>query len=102
MHILITGANGYIGLRLLAELSSTDHKVTAVVRNADRIPQDIRNLYEQGGKEKRLTILEADFLDEPSSILPCPAGIDVAYYLIHSMGGGDDFEKRESDCAEHF
>lgn len=63
MHILITGANGYIGLRLLAELSSTEHRVTAVVRNADRIPTDIRSLYGEG----RLHLLKADFLDGPES-----------------------------------
>lgn len=98
MHILITGANGYIGLRLLAELSTTDHRVTAVVRNADRVPSDVRSLY----GEDRLRLLEIDFLEESSTYPTCPPDIDAAYYLIHSMGGGEDFETRESTCADHF
>ncbi len=98
MHILITGANGYIGLRLLAELNSSGHRVTAVVRNADRIPADIRSLY---GKD-RLHLLEVDFLDNPESYPSFPDDVDAAYYLIHSMGGGDGFESREATCARHF
>ncbi|MGB0993855.1 MAG: SDR family oxidoreductase [Akkermansiaceae bacterium] len=98
MHILITGGNGYIGLRLLAELSTSKHRVTACVRNADRIPTDIRSLY----TKDRLQIIEIDFLAQPAEFPPCPPDIDVAYYLIHSMGGGDGFEARESRCAENF
>ncbi|MBT8043530.1 MAG: NAD(P)H-binding protein, partial [Verrucomicrobiae bacterium] len=101
MHILITGANGYIGLRLLVELSNTPHHVTAVVRNTARIPNDIRHLYEEG-ETSRLELLEADFLDSPSDLPACPDDVDAAYYLIHSMGVGEGFERRESDCAKHF
>lgn len=102
MHILITGANGYIGLRLLAELSATEHRVTAVVRNADRVPADILTLFGQEKNNQRLTILEADFLEPPASLPDCPPDIDAAYYLIHSMGGGDEFEEREATCAQTF
>lgn len=101
MHILITGANGYIGMRLLTELSNTEHRVTAVVRNAERIPQSLRILYDEGASS-RLTILETDFLDEQSTRPALPDSIDAAYYLIHSMGGGEGFKEQESRCASHF
>ncbi|MGE9268478.1 MAG: DUF2867 domain-containing protein [Verrucomicrobiales bacterium] len=99
MHLLITGANGYIGLRLLTELSHSGHRVTAMVRNAARIPPDLRALYEEDG---RLELIEGDFLNDPSELPACPEDIDAAYYLIHSMGGGAGFEEREARCAEHF
>lgn len=101
MHILITGANGYIGTRLLAAFSSTEHEVTAVVRNAERLSPHVRELYEADGNS-RLTIVEADFLTQSNNITPLSAKVDVAYYLIHSMGGGDEFDKREALCANNF
>ncbi len=96
MKILITGANGYIGMRLLSSLAATGHEVVAVVRNADRIPKAIRELY-----GVKLSIVEIDFMEDLSEKERCPRDIDAAYYLIHSMGGAD-FEKREVCCAESF
>lgn len=101
MHILITGANGYIGLRLLTELSNSEHRVTAVVRNAARIPHSLRALYEDGNGS-RLSIIEADLLDESTARPALPDSIDAAYYLIHSMGAGEGFKQKESSCAHHF
>lgn len=97
MKYLITGANGYIGLRLLSALSETGHDVVAVVRNKDRLPSELCNLF-----GKRLHIIEFDFLARPEQQPPCPRDIDVAYYLIHSMGSGEGFGDRERRCAEHF
>ena len=97
MKYLITGANGYIGLRLLSALSETDHEVVAVVRNRDRLPAELCNLF-----GKRLQIIEFDFLAIPEKQAPCPNGIDAAYYLIHSMGSGEGFSEQERRCAEHF
>ena len=96
MRILITGANGYIGMRLLSSLASTEHDVVASVRNADRIPRAICALYGE-----RLTIVEHDFMNPMDEQEACPHDLDAAYYLIHSMGGAD-FEKREARCAENF
>ena len=97
MKYLITGANGYIGLRLLSALSETDHEVVAVVRNKDRLPAELCNLF-----GTRLCIIELDFLVSPEDQVTCPDDIDVAYYLIHSMGAGEGFSDKERQCAEHF
>ena len=97
MKYLITGANGYIGLRVLSALSETNHEVVAVVRNKDRLPPELCNLFGE-----RLSIIELDFLSSPSEQDACPDDIDVAYYLIHSMGSGEGFSDNERKCAEHF
>ena len=97
MKYLITGANGYIGLRLLSALSETDHDVVAVVRNKDRLPAELCHLF-----GNRLTVIEFDFLVSPSDQDPSPEDVDVAYYLIHSMGAGEGFSEQERLCAEHF
>jgi uncharacterized protein YbjT (DUF2867 family) len=97
MKYLITGANGYIGLRLLSALSETRHKVVAVVRNKDRLPEDLCKLFGE-----RLEIIEFDFLESPDDQSPCPTDIDAAYYLIHSMGSGEGFSEKERLCATHF
>ena len=97
MKYLITGANGYIGLRLLSALSETEHEAVAVVRNKDRLPAELLSLF-----GKRLSIIEFDFLIAADKQVACPDDIDVAYYLIHSMGGGEGFSEQERLCAEHF
>jgi len=96
MKILLTGANGYIGLRLLSALSSTQHRVVAVVRNKQRLDKKTCEMFGD-----RLEIVEQDFLTEVTST-SCPDDIDAAYYLIHSMGSGKGFAKREERCARHF
>lgn len=98
MRVLVTGANGYIGLRLIPSLLDAGHEVVAVVRSRRRFPEKD---FEAWGDQ--LCLLEADFL-EPSS-LPKAEGVghlDAAYYLIHSMGEGADFSDREAFCAKSF
>jgi uncharacterized protein YbjT (DUF2867 family) len=97
MKILITGANGYIGLRLLSALSSTEHEVVAVVRNSQRLDEKTRAMF-----GSRLEIVEHDFLSDEPRPENCPPDIDVAYYLIHSMGSGSGFSEREERCAHQF
>lgn len=96
MKILVTGANGYIGLRLLRALLERGHHVTAVVRDPARFPSE--NFAADG---ELVTIAQADFLDE-SSLRGLPNAMDAAFYLIHSMGGGGDFAEREARCATNF
>lgn len=95
--ILVTGANGYIGMRLISALATTGHHIVAVVRNKQRLPHEITELLDD-----RLTIIEADFQQPLEDQPECPKDIHAAYYLIHSMGTGPGFEKRESTCADHF
>ncbi|MFT7444846.1 MAG: hypothetical protein ACI9AF_001757, partial [Granulosicoccus sp.] len=96
MHILLTGANGYIGMRLLPTLLEAGHRVTGIVRAIPRFPS---SQFQPFLKSKQLTLLAGDFLGD---LPPIPDEIDTAYYLLHSMGSGKDFEERESTCAQNF
>ncbi len=95
MHVLVTGANGYIGLRLIQALLQAGHEITAVIRDRRRFPE--ANFGENG----RLHVVEADFLDA-ATLRNLPRQIDAAYYLIHSMGSGGDFARKEEQCAGNF
>ena len=96
MHVLITGANGYIGQRLIRGLLDAGHEITAAVRDRHRFPAE-----EFGADERRLHVVEADFLDA-RSLGSLPWEVDAAYYLIHSMGSRGDFAEREECCARNF
>lgn len=97
MNILLTGANGYIGLRLLPELLAAGHHVIGFVRDRGRFPCSQFQAFLENGQ---LSLLEGDMLE--SSKLPEHQEIDVAYYLLHSMGAGHGFVARESACAKIF
>ncbi|MDP3848954.1 MAG: SDR family oxidoreductase [Luteolibacter sp.] len=96
MHVLITGANGYIGMRLIQALLEAGHEITAVVRDARRFP-----VASFGKNDGRLHVVEADFLDA-ATLRNLPQEMDAAYYLIHSMGSGGDFARKEEQCAANF
>ena len=93
MKVLITGASGYIGRQLADKLSAAGHEVTCMVRNAARSPQ-LHN--------PQIKFLEADAL-RAETLPPALNGIDVAYYLIHSMSGRvEGFELRDRQAAHNF
>ncbi len=95
MHILLTGATGYIGQRLLPLLVEAGHHVICLVRDARRFefPERLR---------AGITVAEADLL-KPESLAGLPLDIDVAYYLVHSMSGHDtDFFRLEQASARNF
>ncbi|TVZ53219.1 SDR family oxidoreductase [Dokdonia sp. Hel_I_53] len=95
MKILLTGANGYIGMRLLPLLLEADHDVVCVVRDAARLSVS-KKIREQ------IEIVEIDFLDTPD-ISKIPQDIDAAYYLLHSMSSSTtDFDTKEEKSAVHF
>lgn len=96
MKILLTGANGYIGKRLLPLLLEKGHEVVCCVRDKKRFPK--------GGfyQHPNLSLIELDFLKdiEPFEQIK---DIDVAYYLIHSMSDdGGDFLELEEVSARNF
>ncbi|MBN2595471.1 SDR family oxidoreductase [Labilibaculum sp.] len=95
MKILLTGANGYIGKRLLPVLLEQGHTVVCCVRNKERFsPQEIDH--------PNLEVFEADLLDL-QSLSKLPVDIEVSYYLIHSMlHSTDGFEELEQICARNF
>ncbi|WP_291115188.1 SDR family oxidoreductase [Flavobacterium sp. UBA6135] len=95
MKILLTGANGYVGRRLLPELLSAGHEIVCCVRDKNRLALDKVTL-------ETVTVWEVDFLDEVA-FNQCPKGVDVAYYLIHSMSSSTEvFDTMESKAAENF
>jgi uncharacterized protein YbjT (DUF2867 family) len=95
MKILLTGANGYVGRRLLPELLSQNHEVICSVRDKNRLGLDKATL-------DKITIWEVDFLHEPN-FESIPNDIDVAYYLIHSMSSSTStFDTMEVQAAQNF
>lgn len=79
MKILLTGATGYIGKRLLPILASQGHDVVCCVRDKNRFYTPLEFI-------KNTTIIEVDFLKE-ETLSAIPNDIDAAYYLVHSMSG---------------
>ncbi len=96
MKILLTGATGYIGKRLLPILIDKGHEVVCCVRDKKRFPTE--GIY----SNSKISLLEVDFLKElPSS--EAIKDIDAAYYLIHSMSSGSgDFAEMEEASAKNF
>lgn len=93
MKVVVTGATGYIGGRLIPRLIALGHDVVAVARNASRLAsRDWANQVE---------VREADLLD-PDSLHKALEGGDAAYYLVHSMESGSDFARRDAEAAENF
>ncbi len=95
MKILVTGATGYIGKRLIPLLLNDGHTIVCTVRDKDRAPKNFKN-------HKNITVVEVDFLN-PVSLKNIPKDIDIAYYLIHSMSNSStEFHILEEKCAENF
>lgn len=95
MKVLLTGANGYIGKRLLPVLINNGHEVICCVRDKNRMA--IGEEY-----ESKVQTIEVDFLKE-STLDNIPMDIDSAYYLIHSMSSNTkNFDELESITAYNF
>jgi uncharacterized protein YbjT (DUF2867 family) len=92
LNILLTGANGYIGQRLLPVLLEQGHRVICCVRDKDRF-------YRQHHYE--VEVIEVDFL-QPDVPAQFPEDIDAAYYLVHSMSSSGKFEDKETASAHAF
>jgi uncharacterized protein YbjT (DUF2867 family) len=95
MKILVTGATGYIGKRLIPLLLNDGHIIVCPVRDKKRA----QNYYKE---QKNVELVEADFLNG-ISLESIPKDIDIAYYLIHSMSNSaKEFHILEEKCAFNF
>ncbi len=94
MKILLTGATGYIGKRILPILVNKGYDVVCCVRDKSRFnpPQSLEN---------KISVIEVDLLD-PIGLSQIPTDIDVAYYLVHSMAISDNYKSLEQESAINF
>ncbi|HET7416526.1 MAG TPA: NAD(P)H-binding protein [Solirubrobacterales bacterium] len=92
--IAVAGSTGYIGGLLCKRLCSEGQDVRALARNPERAA-DL--------KEAGCEVRQADVL-EPDTLGPALEGVEVAYYLVHSMGRGSDgdFAERDHQAAKNF
>lgn len=89
--MLVTGASGYVGGRLVTELLARGHRVRCAAR-------DVRKLDAAVWRD-RVEVVRADIGGDLTEAM---AGIDVAAFLVHSIGEGADWVARERALAENF
>lgn len=90
--VLVTGATGYIGGRLVPRLLDEGHRVRCLVRSPSKLT----------GQPwvDRVEVVRGDVL-EPDTLGAAMADVDAAYYLVHSMGGGEGFGQRDRTAARN-
>src|SRR4051812_46101145 len=91
--VLLAGATGYIGGRLVPRLLAAGYRVRVLVRDPDRLQ----------GREwlPHVEVARGDVFD-PASLAAALADTEIAYYLIHSLAGGAGFHERDLDAARSF
>lgn len=94
MKILLTGATGYIGKRLLPVLVDQGHSVICCVR-------DIQRFNPSESLKRKIKIIQVDLLNK-DSLENIPKDIDGAYYLVHSMSASTDYATLEQASAINF
>jgi uncharacterized protein YbjT (DUF2867 family) len=90
--VLLTGASGYIGGRLLQLLERRGERVRCLVRRPEYLRERVSPDTE---------VIGGDVLD-PASLIAAFRGVDTAYYLVHSMGSSGSFEEEDRRAARHF
>lgn len=90
--ILVTGATGYVGGRLVTRLLEAGYRVRCLVRDLSRL---------QGRAWLDQVELAAGDLLQIDSLAAAMRDVDALYYLVHSMGGGSDFLERDLQAARN-
>jgi uncharacterized protein YbjT (DUF2867 family) len=91
-RILLTGSTGYIGGLLRTQLETLDHLQLRCL---------IRDGRSAGSPSARTEMAVGDLL-QPDTLGPAMVGIDIAYYMVHSMGSSGSFEEKDRRAAHHF
>ncbi len=91
-RILLTGASGYVGGRLLRLLEGRGHAVRCLARRPEALADKVG---------PSTDVVAGDVLDRPS-LDAALRGIDVAYFLVHSMGSAGSFEESDRRAAVNF
>ncbi len=92
-RVLVTGATGYIGGRLVPELLDAGYQVRCLARSPDKL----RDL----AWRSQVEVVKGDLAD-PDSLIGAMDSIDAAYFLVHGMGTSDDFAARDREAAAGF
>ena len=90
--ILLTGASGYVGGRLLPLLEQQSFVLRCLARNPDKLRPLVKSSTE---------VVRGDVLDRPS-LDSALAGVHTAYYLVHLMSGSADFEQEDRQASQNF
>ncbi|MFR9674471.1 SDR family oxidoreductase [Streptomyces sp. TR02-1] len=93
LRCLVTGASGYVGGRLVPELLEAGHTVRCLART----PEKLRD----HPWAHRVEVAPGDVTD-PGQVREAMRGVDVAYYLVHALGSGRDFEETDRRAARIF
>jgi uncharacterized protein YbjT (DUF2867 family) len=91
-RILLTGATGYVGGRLLKAFETGGHRTRCLVRRPEFLRARVADTTE---------VVQGDVLD-PASLTSALHGIHTAYYLVHSMGSTGVFEDEDRQAARNF
>ena len=92
-RVLVAGATGYIGRRLVAELVAAGHDVRCLARTPEKLDAEVWR--------EQVEIVPGDALDR-ESLARAFRDVDVAYYLVHSIGSQADWQTRDRTAAENF
>ena len=90
--ILLTGATGYIGGRLLSQLEEHGYSIRCLARRPENL---------EARASDTIEIFEGDVLNK-DSLHKAMEGVHTAYYLVHSMGSSGEFEMEERQGAKNF
>lgn len=90
--ILLTGATGYVGGRLLKRLEQQGTPLRCLTRR----PKALRDRV-----DPQTEVVQGDVLEQ-DSLVAAMQGVDTAYYLVHSMGSDSDFENQDRKAAANF
>lgn len=92
-NVLVAGATGYVGRRLVSDLVAAGHRVRCVARTPGKLDAE--------PWRDRVDVVAGDVLDRPS-LTAALRDVDAAYYLVHSIGSDADWQARDRLAAENF